>query len=352
MGCGRIMNKIGKISIGILAAVTVFGGAYFGVNVLTKKPSVNMSESSEHISSSSSAQKSSHVSKQKGSVTVANLVNDPSMSAAVLAQYAVDNLNDGSWGAVKTGVKNNEPIKLIVVLDDAGTSYHYGDEKNTPYYRLQGAEGGRVAYYAANDTELTTVALKLVVDDVNAKHGNDDLNKIKMNTTIETAKTDSDDLFSQIAASYLFSSGAGGWHSSMTVSADGSFTGGGKDANYDSDSFWEFDGKFGNVTKVSENEYTMQVTQFRYDPEEKKIIDYNGVKRKTEIIKPWGIADNENVRVYLPGYPTENLSKMVFGWLSSYGSGGVNQKTVVKPVIVVDNEGYKDMGGAPWVQTK
>lgn len=394
------MNPTEKRIVTIVSAIILLFGGYMGVSTwLSNKPKADTeqveksekasSESSEitedessHSRSESESKSSSESEKEVlGTLTVEDLQSEATMSAAVVAQYAADNIEEESWQSVKETVDNGEELTMVVVEDENGVAYHYEDAEQSPYYRLQGAENEEVTFYSDREEQVEKVAITKLVSDVNKKHTNKSINNVKTKTKIETGKEkkkaesesekesskptekkaekssekeskvisgNADEVFKSINKEYIFAAGAGGWSSQMTIATDGTFTGKGADSNYDSVSKWSFNGTFGNVNKVSDKEYTMDIVKFSKASGSKREFVQDGQKRYEEVIDPWGIAANEKAHVYLPGYSINDLPEDVRGWVNgSYGKSDMTKLDV--PLVIIDNKGYKDYGGAPWI---
>ena len=377
------MKSTEKRIITIIVAIVLLLGGYMGVSTWLSnkpKPATEQVEKREKASSTSSElreEESSHSSSESksssesekevlGTLTVEDLQGEATMSAAVVAQYAADNIEEESWQSVKETVDNDEELTMVVVEDENGVAYHYENAERSPYYRLQGTENEEVTFYSAREEQVEKVDITKLVSDVNKKHTNKSINKVKAKTKIEigTEKTkpaekssekenkvisgNADEVFKSINQDYIFASGVGGWSSQMTIASDGTFTGKGSDNNYDSVSKWSFNGTFDNVNKVSDKEYTMDIVNFNKASGSKREFVQNGQKIYEEVIDPWGIAADEKAHVYLPGYPIKDIPEGARGWVNgSYAKRDMEKLDV--PLILVENKGYKDFGGAPWI---
>lgn len=113
----------------------------------------------------------------------------------------------------------------------------------------------------------------------------------------------------------------GGWGTYMKISKDGNIIGKYRDTNW-----WytgpnhpkgqifisDFTGKFNNLDKVNDYEYTMRLTDLEY-PKAGETKFVNGVKIDTSV--PRGIADEKSPGkefiLYLPGFPVKDLPEIV-----------------------------------------
>ena len=135
-------------------------------------------------------------------------------------------------------------------------------------------------------------------------------------------------IFEKLTKPFIFTSGAGGWYTGMSISKDGNVKGTYTDmnrgitgSNYPNGQMYisEFTGKFNNITRVNDYEYKMTLTNLDYPKVgESKIID--GVKYDTTT--PYGIADGNSQGkefiLYLPGRPVKDLPKEVGGWIYNF----------------------------------
>ena len=165
--------------------------------------------------------------------------------------------------------------------------------------------------------------------------GNDHLDRHYMNHMIrdyslpETSAYPSEEkIFERLTKPFIFTSGAGGWYTGMSISKDGSVKGTYTDmnrgitgSNYPNGQMYisEFTGKFGNLVKVNDYEYKMTLTDLDYAKAgETKFV--NGVKIDTSV--PYGIADKKSPGkefiLYLPGRPVKDLPQEVGGWIYDF----------------------------------
>ena len=165
--------------------------------------------------------------------------------------------------------------------------------------------------------------------------GNDHLDRHYMNHMIrdyslpETSAYPSEEkIFERLTKPFIFTSGAGGWYTGMSISKDGSVKGTYTDmnrgitgSNYPNGQMYisEFTGKFGNLVKVNDYEYKMTLTDLDYPKVgETKIV--NGVKIDTT--EPYGIANakspGKEFILYLPGRPVKDLPQEVGGWIYDF----------------------------------
>lgn len=142
------------------------------------------------------------------------------------------------------------------------------------------------------------------------------------------ADTSEEKIFERLIKRFIFTSGAGGWYTGMSISKDGSVKGTYTDmnrgitgSNYPNGQMYisEFTGKFGNLVKVNDYEYKMTLTDLDYAKAgETKFV--NGVKIDTSV--PYGIADKKSPGkefiLYLPGRPVKDLPQEVGGWIYDF----------------------------------
>ena len=147
-------------------------------------------------------------------------------------------------------------------------------------------------------------------------------------TTTETATETADtpdvktESLPDMPMEFIFSSGAGGWGTFVTLQSDGSFAGDYYDSNmgetgngYPNGSRYEcnFNGKFTDVVKISDYEYSMKIAYLNTDGTrgEEKII--NGINVITS--DPYGFDDAGEFILYLPGRNTSDLPEEFINWV-------------------------------------
>lgn len=135
-------------------------------------------------------------------------------------------------------------------------------------------------------------------------------------------------LFEKLTKPFIFTSGAGGWYTEMSISKDGSIKGtyldmnrGNTGSNHPNGQMdlSKFTGKFKNLVKVNDYEYKMTLTDLDYPKVgETKIV--NGVKIDTT--EPYGIANakspGKEFILYLPGHPVKDLPQEVGSWIYDF----------------------------------
>lgn len=134
--------------------------------------------------------------------------------------------------------------------------------------------------------------------------------------------SDPSDIFSKIPHAFIFLSGAGAWETSITINQDGTFSG-----NYTDDDMGDtgkgypngtryrcnFNGKFTDVKKISDKEYSMRLEYLHMEGTvgKKKITE--GVRVITS--EPAGFDNAGEFRIYLPGRSTVDLSEEFLDWM-------------------------------------
>ncbi|MBQ8540074.1 MAG: hypothetical protein IJ435_01225 [Clostridia bacterium] len=130
----------------------------------------------------------------------------------------------------------------------------------------------------------------------------------------------------------IFSSGAGAWESHISLSPDGSFTGGYHDMDMGSSGEGyeatvyesEFKGKFSNFSKLSDYAYSMTLETVETEKEAgtEKIEDWDGVRVRVVASSALGIADGTDFVLYLPETPTAELDEEFLYWRPGFGEKG------------------------------
>lgn len=143
-------------------------------------------------------------------------------------------------------------------------------------------------------------------------------------TTAETTQENTGDFSFQdlVGHEFFFSSGHGGWNTDLTINADGSFSGvfhdtdmGETGDNYPEGTteICSFKGQFTEPEKIDEYTYSFKIKEMTYDNEvgTEEILD----NTKYCYTTAYGLDDAEELRIYLPGTPSDKLSQEALNWL-------------------------------------
>ncbi len=135
-----------------------------------------------------------------------------------------------------------------------------------------------------------------------------------------------EDVFDRFAGSYIFTSGAGAWGSSLELNADGSFTGSYHDSNmgergdgYQSTMYLsEFSGSFKNPKKINDYTYYFELEDIRYErePGEQELRD-DGNDHFTMLFytEAAGLKDAEKgIYAYTADAPWSELPEDFINW--------------------------------------
>lgn len=124
---------------------------------------------------------------------------------------------------------------------------------------------------------------------------------------------------------FYFTSGAGGWMTTLTIEADGSFSGeffdgelGLTDVDYPNGTMYEcyFYGQFTQPIKVNNYTYSMQIRDLNYTEEVGKEEIRDGMLYiYTDI---YGLDGAEDILIYLPGAPLTELPEVFRSWVGYY----------------------------------
>lgn len=137
----------------------------------------------------------------------------------------------------------------------------------------------------------------------------------------EKVKVDENKLPGDYPMDFYFSSGAGGWGTSLVLNSDGSFTGEFHDSNmgetgpnYPNGTVYvcDFDGKFGNVQKINDYTYKMTLQDIRTD----KAVDTQWIEDDILYVasEPYGLDTGVDFIFYTPDAKTDSLSEDFLSW--------------------------------------
>lgn len=157
----------------------------------------------------------------------------------------------------------------------------------------------------------------------------------------EKEESGADDLFKRVGGEYVFSSGAGGWSTDITLNADGTFKGEYYDSNYLDENNVEilcskFHGRFSKVKKVNEYTYSAELADLTYDTQTgtEEISDHSdllpGGQEIWRYTEAYGLEKCKTVYFYLKGAPMSSLPEEFIGW--GYGAVGLTGEESTLPM--------------------
>jgi beta-lactamase regulating signal transducer with metallopeptidase domain len=132
----------------------------------------------------------------------------------------------------------------------------------------------------------------------------------------------SDTLFDVIYGSYMFASGAGGWRTTLKLNSSGYFTGeySGKgelelsEGTATVPAICLFEGRFGEVKKVSDFVYSVKITKLEYDEPGKTFARSNNEICITA--EPYGLMYCSELLIYLKGCEKKDIPERALGWFA------------------------------------
>lgn len=136
----------------------------------------------------------------------------------------------------------------------------------------------------------------------------------------DKASDSSDSIFSEIAGTYYFASGVGGWGTELTIKNDGSFEGNYYDSDYENGDNYttvlynsSFSGKFVNPEKTGKTTYSLEIEDLEYDKNINAETIDDGIKYVTS--EPYGIVGDGKFTICLPGTDTTTMTEEVKNWI-------------------------------------
>ncbi len=142
---------------------------------------------------------------------------------------------------------------------------------------------------------------------------------------------------------FVFSSGAGGWATMMTIYEDGSFSGeyfdgelGITGEGYPNGTMYQcnFSGQFTQPQKVNDYTYSMQISELNYAEKVGREEIRDGVQYC--YITAYGLDDAEDILIYLPGAPLAELPEEFRSWIGYYDLS--NTEDTELPFYALNNE--------------
>ena len=146
---------------------------------------------------------------------------------------------------------------------------------------------------------------------------------------------------------FLFSSGAGGWGTTLQIHPDGSFEGQYHDSEmgsigegYPNGTMYQanFNGQFTQPVKVDDYTYSMQIENIHYEQE----IGTEEIKDDILYIytDAYGLEEAENILIYLPGTPLAELSEEFRSWIGYYDLSATEDTEL--PFYALNNEAKEE----------
>ena len=169
-------------------------------------------------------------------------------------------------------------------------------------------------------TEVTTEKTEAQTTETVSTEAETETQTTEAASTTEAQSEDVSSLPGTYPMDMVFSSGAGGWSTTLTLSEDGSFTGafsdsemGERDENdYPNGTvyFCNFSGQFANIKKVNDYTYSMTLDSVVIDKEAERIED--GIRYKEG--EPSGMDSGTEIYFYTPDAPVSELPDGFLSW--------------------------------------
>lgn len=160
---------------------------------------------------------------------------------------------------------------------------------------------------------------------------------------IETLERDSSDIFSLLPSEFVFSSGAGGWATEITLNDDGTFNGqyhdsdmGDSGTGYSNGTVYicDFSGKFTMPKKINEYIYSMNLESLDVEGTSGTVYYENDIRYI--VSDPYGFDNADEFMIYLPGIAMGDLPEGFVNWLLAF----INvQTTEILPCYGIYNVG-------------
>lgn len=134
---------------------------------------------------------------------------------------------------------------------------------------------------------------------------------------------------------FSFLSGAGGWATYMTIKEDGTFTGeyfdgemGVTEEAYPNGTMYQsyFSGRFTEPVKVNEFTYSMSIAEITYENEPGTEEIRNGTLYC--YVEAYGLTDAEEILLYAPGAPLDQLPEEYRSWVGYYDLSAVEDTSL------------------------
>lgn len=170
-----------------------------------------------------------------------------------------------------------------------------------------------------------------------------------------TSSVSGDNIFAQLPSEFVFTSGAGGWATELTLNDDGSFTGQYHDSepsltgtNYPYGTVYicEFYGKFTTPQKNSEYVYTTKIESIEAEGAPGSVYYQDGVKYiVSSLSDAAGLSIDGEYCIYLSGCPLKDIDEIFLRWASLISS---NQKCLPVGVYGIGDGFVGESENSPW----
>lgn len=138
---------------------------------------------------------------------------------------------------------------------------------------------------------------------------------------ISQFRVDNSDIFGVLPSEFVFTSGAGGWGTEITLNDDGTFNGQYHDSNmgdtgtgYSNGTVYicDFSGKFTMPKKINEYIYSMNLESLDVEGTPETVYYENEIRYI--VSDPYGFDNADEFLIYLPGCPLEETSEEFLSW--------------------------------------
>ena len=121
-----------------------------------------------------------------------------------------------------------------------------------------------------------------------------------------------ENIFEELPAEFIFTSGAGGWMTALNIADDGTFTGEYYDSNNDEIYICNFSGRFSKPKKINDYMYSMNLESLTQEGTPGEIYYENDFKYI--VSEPYGLDNADQFYIYLPGTPIADLPDGFLSW--------------------------------------
>ncbi|WP_158276276.1 PASTA domain-containing protein [Bifidobacterium callitrichidarum] len=244
-----------------------------------------------------------------------------------------------------------DQTSVKVTKENVGDNPFVPSTDDTNDVKFKPAASDATAYYLVDQTgdydwdSMTNLSVKGAKDSDGSSGDSSSTAQGKSNTAADKVFKEA---MKEAAEEYGFSSGAGGWGTSLTVHEDGTFEGtyidtdlggGGSEYPRGTRSQSEFSGKFVSAKKNDDGTYTLQC-----DTKGLKIkgtvgdsYDENGAK--VTITEPYGMSPCGEFTLYPKGYAVSRLSDAMKGWGAGYFGSDRQASALPGPALVNETSG-------------
>ena len=228
-------------------------------------------------------------------------------------------IGGGVFLAVNNSGSNHQEVSVASTDEEAETVFAGNDNTAETTYAYEDQEDESLYAYEEASPEETEMRATDEADQEKAPSENSDNTNPTKNT--ENSNNEDQTIFQSMPSEFTFTSGAGGWATTIYLNDDGSFSGeylnsdmGDNENEYPKGTVYlcDFTGKFSVPEKIDDYRYSTKLEYLDVETETGTEYYENGFRYI--LSDPYGFDDADEFIIYLPGCSLENVSEEFLSW--------------------------------------